>query len=170
MMVEIIPSGFFNQSESENVSAVLWTNAGTVAKFSRMALAGPYPDENLSYLRFGSMFDFDPNATAPLPFAYIVGDPETPVETWGQEANLFHNPNAKYPIADNLFRTVTDSRYADGKYTDLIKGDFSPIMSMSIAISGPGHRGAAIGQAQKVIELLSEAYKKVDKRPAAAGA
>ena len=104
----VIPSGFFNQPDAENVSAVLWTNAGTVAKFSRMALSGPYPDEDMTYLRFGSMFDFDPNANAPLPFAYIVGDPDTPVETWGQEANLFHNPNAKYPIANDLFGAVTD--------------------------------------------------------------
>jgi hypothetical protein len=166
----MIPSGFFNQPNSENISAVLWTNAGTVAKFSRMALAGPYPDEDLTYLRYGAMFDFDPNANAPLPFAYIVGDPETPVETWGQEANLFHNPNAKYPISDDLFGTVTNSRYVDGKYSDLIKGDFSPIMSMSMAISGPGHRRTAIKQGDKIIAILSEAYKQMDKRPGPAGA
>ena len=160
-----IPSGFFNQPGSENISAVLWTNAGTVAKFTRMALAGPYPDEDVTALRAGVMFDFDPNAHAPLPFAYIVGDPETPVETWGQEANLFHNPTAKYPIANGLFETVTDSRVVDGQYSDLIKGNFSPIMSMSMVFSGPRHRLGAIHKGEQVVEVLSEAYKQMNKRP-----
>jgi hypothetical protein len=164
---KVIPSGFFNQPEVENVSAVLWTNAGTVAKFSRMALGGPYPDENLTYLRYGSMFDFDPDANAPLPFAYIVGDPDTPVETWGQEANLFHNPKARHPIADEVFETVTNSRYVDGTYTDLIKGDFSPIMSMSMSVTGVGHRQAAIRHGEKIIEILSKSYRQMNKRPAA---
>jgi hypothetical protein len=165
----VIPSGFFNQPESENVSAVFWTNAGTVAKFSRMALAGPYPDQDMTYLRFGSMFDFDPNANAPLPFAYIVGDPDTPVETWGQEANLFHNPNAKYPISDDLFQTVTNSRFSNGEYSDLIKGDFSPVMSMSMAVGGTGHRRSAIERGEKIIAILSEAYREMNKRPEAVG-
>ena len=48
-----------------------------------------------------------------------------------------------------------------------IKGDFSPIMSMSMAVSGPGHRQGAIARGEKIIEVLSEAYKKIDKRPVA---
>jgi hypothetical protein len=132
-----------------------------------MALAGPYPDEEVTALRFGAMFDFDPNAHAPLPFSYIVGDPDTPIETWGQEANLFHNPKAKYPIADGLFDTVTDSKYVDGQYCDVIKSDFSPIMSMSMVISGPGHRRAAIDRGEKIIASFSETYAKMNQRPCA---
>lgn len=160
----VIPSGFFDLADSENVSAILWTNAGTVPKFTRMALAGPYPDEDVTMLRFGSMFDFDPNAHAPLPFAYIVGDAGAPVETWGQEANLFHNPRARYPIPQGLFDTVTDSQCVGGQYSDLIKGDFSPIMSMSHIIRGPGHRQGAMKFGDKIFAELEKAYINMNQR------
>lgn len=160
----VIPAGFFDLPDSENVSAVLWTNAGTVAKFTRMALAGPYPDEDVTMLRFGSTFDFDPNAHAPLPFAYIVGDPGTPEETWGQEANLFHNPKARHPVPRGLFDTVTDSQYVEGQYSDLIKGNFSPIMSMSNLINGPGHRRAAMAVGDKIFAELKKTYAEMNQR------
>jgi hypothetical protein len=160
----VIPASFFDLPDSENVSAVLWTNAGTVAKFTRMALAGPYPDENVTMVRFGAMFDFDPNAHAPLPFAYIVGDPGAPEETWGQEAHLFHNPNAKYPIPQGLFDTVTDSQCVEGKYSDLIKGDFKPIMSMSNLTNGPGHRKAAMAIGNGMFAELEKAYAEMNER------
>jgi hypothetical protein len=41
-----IPSGFFDLEGSANVSAALWTNSGTVPKFTRMAITGPYPDDD----------------------------------------------------------------------------------------------------------------------------
>ncbi|WP_439923557.1 hypothetical protein [Nitrobacter sp. JJSN] len=160
----VIPAGFFSLPDSENVSAVLWTNAGTVAKFTRMALAGPYPDGELTDLRYGTAFDFDPNAHAPLPFAYIVGDEGAPEETWGQEANLFHNPHAKYPVPRDLFDTVTDSQCTDGQYSDVIKSDFSPIMSMSMLISGPGHRRLAVERGEQVLAALEEVYAPLEEK------
>lgn len=33
-----IPSSFFNQPETENISAIIFSNSGTIAKFNRMAL------------------------------------------------------------------------------------------------------------------------------------
>lgn len=151
---KVIPSGFFSLPDTENVSAVLWTNAGTVPKFTRMALAGQFPDHDVTMLRCGSMYDFDPNAHAPLPFAYIVGDPGTPEETWGQEAVLFHNPTAKYPIPVGLFETVTESRVEGDVHSDTIKSCFSPFMSMSYLIDGPGHRRAAMALGDRVFEVL----------------
>jgi hypothetical protein len=138
-----IPSGFFDLEGSENVSAVLWTHSGTVPKFTRMAITGPYPDDDVSVVRFGNMIDHDPNAHLPLPFAFIVGDEDAPTETWGTGANLFHNPRAKHPVPLGLFETVTDSTYVDGVYRDRPKAEFMPIASISHSIRGPGHRAAA---------------------------
>ena len=155
---KVIPSCFFDLPDSENVSAVLWTNAGTVPKFTRMALAGPYPDEDVTMLRYGSMIDLDPNAHAPLPFAYIGGDPGTPAETWEQEANLFHNPKAKHPIPIELFETVTNSQFVDDQYSDVFTGDFKPIMSMSILMNGPGNRQTAISLGERIFGELEKLY------------
>lgn len=153
-----IPSGFFDLPGSENVSAVLWTNAGTVPKFTRMALAGPYPDDEVSMVRFGNMIDQDPNAHLPLPFAFIVGDDDAPLETWGLEANLFHNPNAKHPIAPGLFETVTDSQCVNGIYSDRPKSDFTPIMSISHSFRGPGHRRVAERHRDRILQLGIQQY------------
>lgn len=146
-----IPSGFFDLEGSENVSAVLWTNSGTVPKFTRMAITGPYPDDDVSIVRFGNMIDHDPNAHLPLPFAFIVGDEDAPPETWGTGANLFHNPRAKHPVPLGLFETVTDSIYVDGVYRDRTKADFIPIMSISNSLRGPGHRAAAERLRDKIL-------------------
>jgi hypothetical protein len=153
-----IPSGFFDLEGSENVSAVLWTNAGTVPKFTRMAVTGSYPDDELSIVRFGNMIDHDPNAHLGLPFAFIVGDEDTPVETWGSGANLFHNPKALHPVPLNLFETVTDSMYVDGVYSDRPKSDFIPIMSISNSIRGPRHRAAAERLRDRILAGGMEAY------------
>ena len=90
----------------ENVSAVLWTNAGTVPK-----IPGGWglrdrtlPDPRCLGGSAWLAHDLDPNAHAPAPFAYIVGVPSAPAETWGQEATLFHNPTAKHPLPAGALR------------------------------------------------------------------
>lgn len=164
-----IPSGFFDLEGSENVSAVLWTNSGTVPKFTRMAITGPYPDDDVSVVRFGNMIDHDPNAHLPLPFAFIVGDEDAPIETWGTGANLFHNPRAKHPVPVGLFETVTDSTYVDGVYRDLPKADFMPIMSISNSIRGPEHRAAAERLRDGILARGIESYiKQMEKGKSAA--
>ncbi|MGO7450564.1 hypothetical protein ACCS81_00970 [Rhizobium ruizarguesonis] len=160
-----IPSGFFNLEGTEHVSAVLWTNAGTVPKFTRVALAGPYPDEDLTVLRFGTMNDPDPNAHQPLPFAYIVGDPGTPEETWGQEAMLIHNPNALYPVPTGLFETVTETVLENGRPVDTIKSEFLPYMSLSNVFAGPGHRKLAMDFGNQAYESLVQLFAANDPKP-----
>jgi hypothetical protein len=153
-----IPSGFFNLQGTEHVSAILWTNAGTVPKFTRAALAGPYPDEEVTMLRFGTMNDPDPNAHQPLPFAYIVGDQEAPDETWGQEAMLIHNPNALHPVPTGLFETVNETVLEDGRPVDTIKSGFFPYMSLSNVFAGAGHRKAAIDFGNRAYESLVQLF------------
>jgi len=153
-----IPSGFFDLEGSENIAAVLWTNSGTVPKFTRMAITGPYPDDDVSIVRFGNMIDHDPNAHLALPFAFIVGDEDAPPETWGTGANIFHNPRARHPVPLGLFETVTDSAYVDGVYSDRTKADFIPIMSISNSIRGPGHRAAAERLRDRILAGGIESY------------
>ena len=155
---KVIPSGFFGLPESENVAGVLWTNAGTIPKFTRMALSGSYPDDHVTCLRFGSMYDFDPNAHAPLPFAYIVGDPDTPCETWGQESVLYHNPRAKCPVPTDLFDTVGEGHIEDGRYVEKMKSGFVPFFSLTHLVEGLGHRRGAINIGDMAWKHLLETY------------
>jgi len=112
--VKQIPSGFFNLPDAENVSAVLFTNTGTIAKFLRMGHQGPYRDPELKVLRFGTRYRHDPNATLPAPFMYEVGDPEA-METWRQGTVLIKNPKALYPLPDEWLGAGIEEDLIDGK-------------------------------------------------------
>ncbi|WP_207783272.1 hypothetical protein [Methylosinus sp. RM1] len=164
---KVIPSGFFDLPDSENVSAVLWTNAGTIPKFLRMAITGLYPDPDISIVRYGTFYDFDPNAHVPRPFSYIVGGPHTPEETWAQQTVLFHNPRANHPLPRKLFETVTEGNLEDGKCVDTFKADFCPYMSVNEILTGPGHRQAALSLAEQIFLHLEATYGPLrDSKPA----
>lgn len=62
---KIIETGFFDLPGAENISAVLFSNAGTLAKFDRMGIAAGFMPEGFTYLRRG--LRFDPASRAPCP-------------------------------------------------------------------------------------------------------
>jgi len=97
-----IPSGFFNQPDTEYISGVLFCNSGTVAKFNRMGYHNGFHRGNIIIARRGVCYDTDPNASMPKDFSYILG--EDPVsETWGEGLTLCLNPNAKNPLPHDYF-------------------------------------------------------------------
>jgi len=100
-----IPSAFFSQPQVENVSAVLFSNAGTVPKFSRLGQQGRHRADEVTMLRIGLCHDHDPDAVRPIRFEYTVGDGRH-VETWGEGLTLFHNPFALRPVDDDVFADI----------------------------------------------------------------
>lgn len=155
-----IPSGFFSQPDSEHISGVLWSNAGTVPKFNRIALAGPYATNDVLALRYGNYYDWDPNAHAPLPFVYIIGSDNAPEETWGQEAVFFHNPNALMPIAEGLFDNVSEASVdPKGAYSVKSNKDFFPFMSMTSFFAGHKRIEEANSAGDFWYQVLTNAYK-----------
>jgi hypothetical protein len=75
--VKEVPFGFFDLPDAENVSAVLFSNSGTIAKFNRMGtLAGFGSSKNLhSALEVGKLGKLIlPNKSA-LEAACAVADP-----------------------------------------------------------------------------------------------
>jgi len=106
-----IPSGFFAEPGAENVSAVLFSNAGTVGKFGRMGFQdGLGRDQISAMLRGGAAYDHDPDATEPRMFSYEVGSRR---ERWGEGVVAFHNPGALHPLDDDAFPDATHYRLAD---------------------------------------------------------
>ena len=100
---KVVPSGFFSLPGAEHVSAVLFSNSGTVAKFNRMGyLAGYGRSHDIGMLRVGICYDHAPNTDKPKPFSYVVGDPDAPIENWAQGLTLYHNPNAVHPLRQDL--------------------------------------------------------------------
>jgi len=102
-----IPSNFFGQPGSEQISAVLFTNSATLSKFSRMGQLAGFGRRDVRMFRGGTYHDHDPDATIPKPF-YAEVTPQTYAETWTQGAAIFHNPNANHPIPPDLFWGVAN--------------------------------------------------------------
>lgn len=96
-----IPSGFFFQPNSENVSAIIFSSCGTLSKFNRMGkqagLGSPIP----TLIRMGAFYNHAPNADKPNLIHYQVN--ENSNETWSEGVVVFHNPNAKNPLNPAFF-------------------------------------------------------------------
>jgi hypothetical protein len=108
-----VPTGFFDLPGAENVSAVLFSNAGTLAKFDRMGVLAGWGAPAHRYFRSGFRFDPNPNAVEGVVFSEEVL-PERDDERWADELQIFHNPNAKRPLDRRLFPTVTQHFMEEG--------------------------------------------------------
>ena len=105
-----IPAGLFLAREGETLSAVIFSNAATLSKLSRVPMSFGSPTKNYRYVRIGEFADFTPGALRGIPFAMDVNSDEyralwapCPYEPWTAEMEVFHNPNAKNPINPALF-------------------------------------------------------------------
>jgi hypothetical protein len=114
-----VPSGFFEQPGVENVSAVLFSNAGTLAKFDRMGVLAGFGAAEHIYLRVGYRYDPDPNAIRGVFFSENVADPSY-VEGWSDELQIFHNPNARVPLAHAWLTGLTQFYFNEGKHRSLV--------------------------------------------------
>jgi hypothetical protein len=114
-----IPSGFFDQPGAENVSAVLFSNAGTIAKFDRMGVVAGFPAPNYKYYRAGFRFNPEPNATSGIKFFEDVGAPGY-VERWSDELQIFHNPNARVPLSHDWLMGLAQFYFRDGDQFSII--------------------------------------------------
>ena len=127
-----IPSGFFSQSEAQHISAVLFSNSGTISKFHRMGQQGDYHNPQITLYRVGDCANPDPNATTPCRFGYTVGESDF-VEWWGHGLEMFHNPDALHPVDPDLFPEITHHQFKDGLiYTD--SPSFSPYSSVTFCM------------------------------------
>ena len=129
-----IESGFFDLPNSEHVSAVLFSNSGTVSKFNRMGQQGAFYNPNLTLFRFGECVDHDPQAVKPAGFYYRVGDPEW-MEWWGQGLEMFHNPHALHPVDPEMFPDIAHHRFEDG-YIYTQGPEFQPFNSVTFNLVG----------------------------------
>ncbi|MGB8352316.1 MAG: hypothetical protein WCD79_00355 [Chthoniobacteraceae bacterium] len=103
---KVIPSNFFEQPGAENLSAILFTNCGTLSKFNRMGELAGFGRKDVKMFRGGVYHNHDNhNATEPKKFYFEI-TPKTYAENWTQGVALFHNPNAKQPIPPQLFPGV----------------------------------------------------------------
>lgn len=114
-----VPSSFFEQPDTEHVSAVLFTNAGTYAKFNRMAYQAGVGGDTIEMRRVGYCSNLDKDVRDPTYFTYDVGNPPI-VEWWGQGLVVLHNPRAKHPLEMDFFPDAVHTFFEEGRVRDMI--------------------------------------------------
>lgn len=97
----LIPSGFFFQENTENISAILHSSCGTISKFNRIGKQCGFDENDVIMIRNVVSYNPTANATKPNQHQYFVT--EDTCETWGEGVSIFHNPNAKYPLPETFF-------------------------------------------------------------------
>lgn len=130
---KVIPSGFFDLPDAENVSAVMFNNSGTIAKFKRMGVLAGFGSRRLIMFREGFAVNPDPNATMPLPFRYVV-DASDPSETWSQGFDVLHNPRAKHPIKPAMLPGAAHHRLLEDGQIESLTPTFQPLTSFTHTI------------------------------------
>lgn len=124
---KVVPSGFFYQPETTNISAVIFTNSGTNAKFQRMGYQHGIECDKLTIKRTGFCLNPEPSAMDSSYFSYCMSSPPF-VETWGQGLVVFHNPNAVNPLPLRFFPNAVEGFMKDGKYRSELES-WHPITS-----------------------------------------
>lgn len=126
-----IPSGFFNQPDAENVSAVLFNNSATLSKFNRMGFTAGFGSRRVRMIRRGFSLNPDPNAAAPNPFVLTVD--ANYCETWSEGLDVFHNPRALHPLDPRHFPTAQHHMLEpDGQISTLrLTDEFHPLASIT---------------------------------------
>jgi hypothetical protein len=160
---KVIPSGFFGQPGAENISAVLFNNSGTVAKFNRMGLIDQGLSDDILMMRFGTFYNPDQDASEPFGFFYQVGDPNFP-EDWSQSVRLLLNPSAKYPLQDPMmFGHVVVREMEDGEPTTWVPNRFDPMASFTqtyyIKNAGKERFPSLVGEKDQVMTKAQQFQK-----------
>lgn len=123
-----IPSGFFFLPGAENISAVLFSNSGTISKFNRMGLLAGFGSGRVHMIRVGLAYNPDPDAAAPSSFRHIVGSPDYQ-ETWSEGLEVYHNPIAVLPLEPNTLPRVAHMRLKDDGQIIATIPDWHPLGS-----------------------------------------
>lgn len=108
-----IPSGFFFSKDAEQVSAVLFSAAGTISKFVRMGKIAGFGESSIK-VKYGGLCHNHSSLILPSRFFFEVDNKYN--ESWGAGISIFHNPNALHPIPEEMFPSVAHHHMLnDGK-------------------------------------------------------
>jgi hypothetical protein len=117
---KVITSNFFAKPDAEHISAVLFTNSGTQAKFARMGYQHGFGCDTIDMTRSGFCLNPDPDAMDPTFFSYNLDEPPF-VESWGQGLVVLHNPTCLHPVPLDFFVNAIQHHIEDG----VLKSEYS---------------------------------------------
>jgi hypothetical protein len=106
-------AGLFANEQHAELSAVIFSNACSIAKLNRVAISGGGAPEGLRCMRIGKFFDHKQGVLEGIPFCLDVTSAEyrglwpQGYEPWSAELEVFHNPYARCPTPVELIPEAT---------------------------------------------------------------
>ncbi|BCN53436.1 hypothetical protein RE9425_18260 [Prescottella equi] len=132
---KVVQSGFFSQPGAENISAVIFNNAGTLHKFNRMGVGAGFGADTVTLIRHGTAWNPDPNGSAPILFKYTVTEGGT--ETWIEGMDVFHNPSATHPLESDLLPRAAHHRLLPNNQIETTSPGWKPMESGTEILRSP---------------------------------
>jgi len=117
------PAGLFSDDRHAELSAVVFSNACSLAKLNRVMVSSGAAAEGLRYVRVGDFFDRSPGALKSIPFCLDVASEEyrslwpQHYEPWSAEMEVFHNPFARHLAPFEILPEATHWFEHDGEIT-----------------------------------------------------
>lgn len=124
---KVVPSGFFSLPDAENISAVIFNSSGTINKFNRMGVGAGFGSPDITLIRSGTRWNPEPDSSTPIPFEYVVTEGND--ETWIEGMDVYHNPNAKYPLDAAHLPEAAHHRLLPNWHIETTSGGWKPIQS-----------------------------------------
>ena len=130
-----IPSAFFDLPGAENISAVVFSNSGTISKFNRMGVLAGFGSRRVGLIRKGYAVNHDPDSDNPNEFRCIVRPPVY-CESWSEGLDVYHNPRAIHPVNPEMLPAAAHHwLLGDGQIKSLTP-KFHPLSSITFAYVG----------------------------------
>jgi hypothetical protein len=115
------PAGLFRNTAHSELSAVIFTNACSIAKFNRVGVSAGALTKGLRYVRYGKFYDRTPGALESIPFCLDITSDEYKAlwpqgyEPWSAELEIFHNPFARHQLPRTLLPEATHWFHVGGE-------------------------------------------------------
>jgi hypothetical protein len=134
------PAGLFADDRHSELSAVIFSNACSIAKLSRVAISAGAEPKGFRYMRIGKFFDRTPGALDGIPFCLDITSKEYRnlwphgYEPWSAELEVFHNPYARHPVPFELVPEATHWFDKNGEMTCSAVYEHSILWSRTIIL------------------------------------
>lgn len=116
------PAGLFANDRHAELSAIIFSNACSIAKLNRVPISSAGAPAGYRYTRMGRFFDRTPGALEGIAFCLdITGDEYRSLwphryEPWTAEIEVIHNPFARHPVPFGLLPEAQHWFKADGEW------------------------------------------------------
>ncbi|OCB69009.1 hypothetical protein [Flavobacterium crassostreae] len=128
-----IPPNFFQLPETENISAVIFTNNSDIHKFNRMGYQSGISKEFIIMERAGFVFEAKlSDYPAEFSQSIIPGDIK---EDWNEAVCIFHNPKALIPLSRDLIKNVRQTWIDENGDLEGTMPSFYPFNSKTLCAS-----------------------------------